>query len=194
MTMNTIRGTRTWVVGIMLSCACGDPRDIEVPLPLSGGPAPSAPSTAVVVMQGSGPDEMCDTFQVSLPDIDAARALRIGGGEQLSARDGAQIDCRVQVADQQALDVFDIALRLENEALPYFDLRGRVATGEVAMLTLTTSLTRDGEMQAICSGVPRGIMPGAVWFPLFNCADTRYDETPIDCRIEGGVLFERCDR
>jgi hypothetical protein len=145
-------------------------------------------------MEGSGPDEFCDAFHVSLPDVDASRTLQDGVGPRFSAAGGSAVDCRVRIADPQTPGSFDLELRLGDRMMPRFELRGRVVRSEVATLALAVSLTEVGEMQSMCSGEARTVLPGAVWFPTFSCEGTRHNGAPIDCRFEGGALFERCMR
>ena len=175
--------------------ACGDPGNIEVPLPLGRiTPTPVTPSTAVVVAEGTGPEERC-TFEVLIPDVDARRTLLTAVGERLASTSEAPVNCRVHQGDSDSEDVYDVEVRLSHQALPHFELRGQATAGEATTLALTMTLSDEhAELEAACNSDELEIVGGAVWFPSFTCSNVRYNSNPSDCRLDGGAIFENCDR
>jgi hypothetical protein len=63
------------------------------------------------------------------------------------------------------------------------------------MLELAMTVSGNSELvEALCGVEPKTLVPGAVWFPSFTCGNVRYNAQPVACRLEGGVIFERCER
>jgi hypothetical protein len=181
------------VLGLWV-CACGDPGDVQVPLPLTGfnPPAAVALARAVVVVDGSGVDATCAALRAALPDETARESLRTAQGERLASRGPSSIQCRVQLARAGVPDVYDVALQLADPALTRLELQGSVNAGR-ATFVLSISLPNAGSLEAACSGEAQGIVAGALWVPDFSCIDARNDDSPVDCRITGGVILEYCE-
>jgi len=197
--MNLVRTARYLLaVGAAgLGSACGDPADIQVPLPLAGFDAQPAvsPASAVLMLEGSGTYAACDAFRTSLPNPGAQETLLNGAGQRLMSSAGSRVECRVASLSVDAPGVFDVELRVDQEGgLPHFELRGRVSDAGRATLTLSMSLADGDSIQSECSGEVKAVLPGALWVPSFSCEDTRSSDSPVDCRLEGGVIFEKCER
>lgn len=185
------------LVTCQVGSACGDPGSVEIPLPLGRAtPEPGASTSAVILVEGSGSDAPC-ALAASLPDAEARQTLLTGSGERLFNDGKTEVECRIRPsAPGDDVDgVFDVELRVSDEALPQFELRGAASLGQTTVLKLAMTMRGNSEsVEALCNVEPKTLLPGAAWFPSFMCEGVRYNATPVACQFEGGAIFERCER
>jgi hypothetical protein len=181
-------------------CACGDVRDVQVPLIPNNPPPATVPELAqarpraLVNLSINGQDPPCPSeFHALLPSASPAQSPSGGQGNRVTDGDGVTVRCLIR-ARTDLPDVFDVDLLLEHDALPRFTIMGSMSEGRMALATLHIA-TPDGlPIDANCGAEVLTIRPGALSLSIPSC-QARIDGGSVPgCSIEVVATFENCER
>ena len=182
---------------------CGDPRDIELPLPSPGDPivtptfarAPAQAFTNLGIQSLNRAEvEACPldfalTLGSSWERIDA----NDGAGGPVRDGEGALVQCRVRPRFETAA-VYDVELMLEHGSLPRLTIAGPMSDVDMTPVTLQVTMPDQVTLAAECLAAAIDIQPGRVSFRLGACAVQIDGVAAAGCDVTLSAGFENCAR
>jgi hypothetical protein len=181
-------------------CACGDVRDVQVPLIPNNPPPATVPELArarpraLVNLSINGQNPPCPReFHALLPSASPAQSSSSGQGNRVTDGDGVTVHCLIR-ASTASPDVFDVDLLLEHDALPRFTIMGSMSEGRMDLVTLHMATPDELPIEANCGAEVLAIRPGAVELSIPSCESPTDGGSIPGCRIEVVATFENCER
>lgn len=173
------------------TCACGDPSDAELALPVGGlgSQPPGSPARTVVSIQLDDSAKSCPTLDISLPGPSARETLVDALGERLVDPNGGRVRCRVE--PEAGGDSFQIELRVEPSGGPSVQIVGTLSGAQEDGLSLEI-LIPQGLLRSECAPDVREVRAGAVWFRALSCGQVFIGSEPVACTVSVAALFENC--
>jgi hypothetical protein len=182
---------------------CGDPRDVQLPLPLPGDPmatptfARATPqafaSIDVQSLDGTDPDACPLNFALVLGSICDRVASEDGTCSSFRGGDGSLAQCLVHPRSD-APGVYDVALHLEHTLLPTLAVTGSMSDAMNTSVTLQVTTSDQVNIGAECGATTSVLRPGVVRFRLAGCTAQVDGRVAAACDIELNAGFENCAR
>jgi hypothetical protein len=202
------RGPQPALVAFVLSAvvsACGDVKDVQVPLLPTSRTQRSIPELPVLVvdvrpqavtsveLRGGGGDAGACPFEYSalLPRSIERSELALGQGERLVDGPDALVNCRVR-APYESPWVFEVDVHVAHDDMPRFVVKGAMSSEGPNVLGLVLVTADRDRIEAECAGEALELVSGAVWFRLSSCEVRRPDGEPLACDLAVTAIFENC--
>jgi hypothetical protein len=182
--------------------ACGDPRDIQVPLIPETNPmvvpelarAPVQAFASVGIQGAEGGDAEPCPLNVVLALGSSCDRIASGGATCGSLREGDGIvQCSVRPG-ADAPSVFDVDLLFEHRLLPKFSVMGSMSDMEMLPVTLQVATLEEDTLDAQCLAEATVARPGVVQFRLDSCVGQVNGMEAAGCEVNISAGFENCQR
>jgi hypothetical protein len=183
--------------------ACGDVKDVQVPLIPSRRTERAVPelptfefvgpAQAVASVEVGGGDSGACPFEYSslLPRSLERSALLTGVGDRLVDGPDALVECRVH-SPYGSPGVFDVDAHVALDGMPRFVVTGVMSEPGPNVVGLVLVTPDQDRIAADCSSDPVSLLPGAAWFRLSSCVVRRGDGEPLECDVAVTAIFENC--
>jgi hypothetical protein len=183
--------------------ACGDVKDVQVPLIPSRRTQRSEPqlpayalvgaAQAVTSVELGGGDAGACPFEYSslLPRSFERSELLTGEGERLVDGPDALVDCRVH-APYETPGVFEIEVHVAHDDMPRFVVKGVMSEAAPNVVGLVLVTAEQDRIEADCSAEAVALVSGAAWLRLSSCAVRRPDGEPLECQLAATAILENC--
>jgi hypothetical protein len=183
--------------------ACGDVKDVQVPLipssrtqravpqvPVYGVIGPAQAVTSVEV--GGGDAGSCPFEYSSLLPRSLERSeLLTGQGDRLVDGPDALVECRVH-SSYESPGVFDVDGHVAHDDMPRFVVKGVMSQAGPNVVGLVLVTADQERIEADCSADVVALLSGAAWFRLSSCVVRRPNGEALECDLVVTAIFEKC--
>lgn len=186
------------------AAACGDVKDVQVPLIPSRrtqravpelvvyGLARPAQAVTSVELGGGGDAGACPfEYESLLPRSFARSDLLTGEGDRLVDGPDALVECRVHTP-YESPGVFDVDVHVAHDDMPRLVVKGAMSEAGPNVVGLVLVTADRDRIEADCSAEGVVLVPGGVWFRLSSCAVRLPDDEPLACELAITAIFENC--
>jgi len=185
--------------------ACGDVKDVQVPLIPSSRTQRAVPQLPPSVFAGVGPGQVATSVEVGGGDAGACpfeyssllprslerSELLTGAGDRLVDGPDALVECRVHSPDESP-GVFDVDVHVAHDDLPRLVVKGVMSEAGPNVVGLVLVTADQDRIEADCSGEAVALLSGAAWFRLSSCVVRRPDGERLQCDVAVTAIFEHC--